>query len=154
MMRTRFLILSGFLTLGAAAPGCLIVTDDDSSDATLEVFNDSDFVITDIYLTQTTDRDWGPNLLDGDVLLPDESIVLVDINCDFYDAQLIDEDGVTCEVYDLDLCANDARWHVGNNLCTVWNALETAPQATADKKPLPPGGHTDLKQKAAPADQI
>ena len=154
MMRTRFLILSGFLTLGAAAPGCLIVTDDDSSDATLEVANESDFAITDIYLTEVDNRDWGPNLISGDVLLPDESIVLVDINCDFYDAQLIDEDGVTCELYDLDLCLNDATWVVRNNTCAVWNALETAPRATVDKKPLPPGGHTDLKQKAAPATQI
>jgi hypothetical protein len=146
MMRTRFLILSGLLTL-AAAPGCLIVTDDDDPGATLEVWNDSDFVITDIYLTQTTDRDWGPNLLDGDVLLPDERIVLVDINCDFYDAQLIDEDGITCELYDLDLCANDALWRVGNNLCSVWNAKESEPAATVDKKPLP-DGHTAEKQKA------
>ena len=153
MMRTRFLILSGLLTLGAA-PGCLIVTDDDSSNATLEVVNNSDFAITDIYLTEVDNRDWGPNLISGDVLLPDESIVLVDINCDFYDSQLIDEDGVTCELYDLDLCLNDATWTVNNNTCAVWNALETAPRATANKKPLAPGGHTDLKQKTAPAEQI
>jgi len=153
MMRTRFLILSGLLTLGAA-PGCLIVTDDDSSNATLEVVNNSDFAITDIYLTEVDNRDWGPNLIAGDVLLPDESIVLVDINCDYYDAQLIDEDDVMCELYNLDLCLNDATWVVRNNTCAVWNALETEPRATANKKPLPPGGHTDLKQQTAPAEQI
>jgi hypothetical protein len=149
MMRTRFLLLSGFLTLGAA-PGCLIVTDDDADEATLEVVNESDFAITDIYLTEVDNRDWGPNLIGGDVLLPGESIVLVDINCDYYDAQLIDEDGVTCELYDLDLCLNDATWVVRNNTCAVWNALMTSPVETA-KKPLP-GGHTAEKQKAV--DQI
>ena len=151
MLRTRFLILSGLLTFGATAPGCLIVTDDDG-DATLEVVNESDFAITDIYLTEVDNRDWGPNLIGGDVLLPDESIVLVDIQCDYYDAQLIDEDDVACELYNLDLCLNDATWVVRNNTCSVWNALETR---EGTKRPLPEG-HTPEKQKAdpAPAQQI
>lgn len=147
ILRTRFLILSGLLTFTlGAAPGCLIVTDDDD-DATLEVVNESDFAITDIYLTEVDNRDWGPNLISGDVLLPDESIVLVGIDCDFYDAQLIDEDDVACELYDLDLCLNDATWVVRNNTCSVWNALTTR---EAEMKPMPEG-HTAEKQKVAPA---
>jgi len=146
ILRTRFLILSGLLTL-AAAPGCLIVTDDDDA-ATLEVSNESDFAITDIYLTEVDNRDWGPNLIAGDVLLPDESIVLVDINCDYYDAQLIDEDDVACEIYNVDLCLNDAVWVVRNNTCAVWTATGWV---SAEKKPLPAAGRTTEKQQTAPA---
>lgn len=149
MMRTRFL-LAGLLTL-AAAPGCLIVTDDDSDDATLEVVNESDFVIEEIYLTEIDNPNWGPNLLGGDVLFPDESIVLVDIECDFYDAKLIDEDGVECELFDVDLCLNDALWVVRNNTCAVW---EASGWVEAQKKAGPAEGHQPEKQKNAPAEQI
>jgi hypothetical protein len=152
MLRTRFLTLAGLLTLGATAPGCLIVTDDD--DASLEVVNESDFVIEELYLTEVDNRDWGPDLLRGDVLFPDESIVLVDIECDFYDAQMIDETGAVCEAYELDLCLNDAVWVIRNNTCTVW---EAAGEVSVEKKPLPATGRTSEKQKnlaPAPAEQI
>ena len=148
MLRTRFLTLAGLLTLSAAAPGCLIVTDDDADDATLEVENLSDFVIEELYLTEVDNRDWGPDLLRGDVLFPDESIVLVDIECDFYDAQMIDETGAVCEVYEVDLCANDALWTIRNNTCTVWEANG---ERSSEKKPLPESGRTSEKQKVAPA---
>ena len=153
MLRTRFLTLAGLLTLTAAAPGCLIVTDDDG-DATLEVVNESDFVIEELYLTEVDNRDWGPDLLRGDVLFPDESIVLVDIECDFYDAQMIDETGAVCEVYEVDLCLNDAVWVVRNNTCNVWEANG---ERSVEKQPLPESGRTSEKQKkvdSAPAEQI
>lgn len=146
ILRTRFLALSGLLTFLAAAPGCLIVTDDD--DASLEVVNESDFTIEELYLTEVDNRDWGPNLLRGDVLFPDESIVLVDIECDFYDTQMVDETGAVCEVYDVDLCLNDAVWVIRNNTCTVWEANG---EVSVEKKPLPPTGRSPEKQKVAPA---
>ena len=152
MMPTRFLLLAGLLTL--AAPGCLIVTDDDSDDASLEVVNESDFVIEEIYLTEVDNPDWGPNLLRGDALFPDESLVLVDIECDFYDALLIDEDGVECELGNIDLCLNDALWVVRNNTCAVWTATGWV---EAQKKAGPEGGRkSTAKQKPeqAPAQQI
>ncbi|HEU5058484.1 MAG TPA: hypothetical protein VFU21_18255 [Kofleriaceae bacterium] len=152
MLRTRFLTLAGLLTLGATAPGCLIVTDDD--DASLEVINESDFVIEELYLTEVDNRDWGPDLLRGDVLFPDESIVLVDIECDYYDTQMIDETGAVCEAYNLDLCLNDAVWIIRNNTCTVW---EAGGEVSVEKKPLPATGRTSEKQKnlaPAPAEQI
>ncbi|MBA3394228.1 MAG: hypothetical protein H0T89_16390 [Deltaproteobacteria bacterium] len=90
-------------------------------DASLVVFNDSDYAIYEIYLTPAGDPDWGPNLLRGDVLLPDEELVL-GVPCDFYDALLVDEDDVECEIHDIDLCANEATWVIRNNTCTVFEA--------------------------------
>jgi hypothetical protein len=153
MLRTRFLTLAGLLTLSAAAPGCLIVTDDDG-DATLEVVNESDFEIWELYLTEVDNRDWGPNLLRGDTLYPDESILLTDIDCDFYDVQMVDETDAVCEVYEVDLCLNDAVWVVRNNTCTVWEANG---ERSVQKQPLPESGRTSEKQKkvdSAPAEQI
>jgi hypothetical protein len=122
--------LAGALVLSAAACG------DDSIDVTsasLVVDNQSDFVIEQLYLTATNNPDWGPNLLGGDVLFPDESLTL-GVSCDFYDALLVDENGIDCEIDDLDLCLNSAVWVIRNNTCTVFGAAakERADKAQAE----------------------
>lgn len=113
--------------LGAAlAAGC---TSDGGgvSDATLTVVNDSDFAIEELYLTHNTSFGWGANFLSNDVLAPDESLTL-DVDCGTYDVLLVDEDNVSCEVDDIDLCLNDATWHITNNTCDVF-AREAARRA-------------------------
>jgi hypothetical protein len=115
-MRAHRLLIP-LCVFAALAIGC---SDSDRiDDATLRVINQSDFVITDIYLTEIDNPDWGPNLLRGDVLLPGEELLL-GVRCDFYDALLIDEDGVECEIFNIDLCLNDARWVIRNNTCAVF----------------------------------
>src|SRR5687767_13207234 len=105
MHNLRFLA-SLFLVAGSlAVAGC---TDDgDPVDGTLTVENQSDFAIVELHVTPVGSSTWGPNLLGGDVLLPDESITL-GVDCDLYDALLVDEDGEDCEVEAVDLCLNDA----------------------------------------------
>lgn len=93
------------------------------ADASLLVSNQSDYVIEEIYLTEVDNPSWGPNLLGGDVLYPGEELVL-GVSCDYYDALLVDEDGVECELQGLDLCLNDADWIIRNNTCSVFNAKQ------------------------------
>lgn len=90
-----------------------------ATDASLLVINESDYVIEEIYLTEVDNPSWGPNLLRGDVLYPGEDLLL-GVPCDFYDALLIDEDGVECEIQSIDLCLNDADWVIRNNTCAVF----------------------------------
>ncbi|MDB4961755.1 MAG: hypothetical protein JWP01_1754 [Myxococcales bacterium] len=135
MMTHRLLapVLAACASL-AAFTGC--TTDDGFvADASLRVVNNSDFVIEQIYLTDTGSSTWGPNLLGGDVLFPDEELLL-GVNCDFYDALLVDEDGVECEINDIDLCLNDATWSIRNNTCTVFGvaAKERAEKAAAQQQ--------------------
>lgn len=123
MLTTRFLAPAlAALVTASLATGCVI--DNGGSDATLEVRNSSDFIIDELFLTEVDNPDWGPNLLGGDGLFPEESIVL-GVNCDFYDALIVDEDGVECELHDLDLCLNDALWVLTNNTCSVFGAKKT-----------------------------
>ena len=124
MLTTR-LLAPAFAALVTASlvGGCVI----EGSDATLEVSNESDFVIEELYLTTVDSGSWGSNELGGDVLFPDESIVL-GVSCDYYDAKMVDEDGVTCELYDLDLCLNDGLWVIRNNTCSVFGA-KTKPES-------------------------
>jgi len=105
-------------------------TTSSSTDASLSVDNQSDFLITEIYLTDVGSSTWGPNLISGDTLNPGETLRL-DVNCSTYDAKLIDETGVSCEVDDLDLCLNDAVWVIRNDTCT---AFSTAAKARAEAK--------------------
>ncbi|HLL21986.1 MAG TPA: hypothetical protein VK427_07640 [Kofleriaceae bacterium] len=116
------------LPLAAALAACT-----GGSDATLTVVNDSDYTIHEIYLTETNNSNWGPNLLRGDVLFPDEEFVL-GVPCDFYDALVVDEDDVQCEVTDLDLCLNDATWVIRNNTCAVFD-VEAKKRAEGVKQP-------------------
>jgi hypothetical protein len=97
----------------------------------LTVINDSDYVIEELYLTDVGNSVWGPDLLRGDVLFPDEELT-VRAECGYYDALLVDEEGVTCELHDLDLCLNDATWYIRNNTCVAFEAALKARQAAAE----------------------
>jgi len=108
-------------------------SDDDDIEASLLVVNNSDFVIEELFLTDVGSSTWGPNLLAGDVLFPDEEL-LIGVRCDFYDALVVDEDGVECEINSIDLCLNDATWIIQNNTCAVFEAAAKARAAEAAAK--------------------
>lgn len=106
-----------------------------SSDATLRVTNQSDYDITDLYLTQVDNPDYGPNLLGDSPLQPDESVT-ISVDCDTYDVKLIDETDVSCELHAIDLCLNDSDWVITNDTCTAFqNAAKTQAKAQSQAKP-------------------
>ncbi|MEZ4364733.1 MAG: hypothetical protein R2939_00430 [Kofleriaceae bacterium] len=107
----------------SVAGGCIIVTD--GSDAELRVVNQSDFVIEDLYITETQSPTWGPDLLGGDVLFPGESLYVA-VSCDYYDILVVDETGLQCEIRDLELCFDDATWVLRNNSCDVFSVAAEA----------------------------
>ncbi len=111
---------------GSSGPGVI-------EDSSLVVDNQSDFVIEELYLTPNYSGTWGPNLLRGDVLFPDENLTL-GVDCGFYDALVVDEDGVDCQLNDLDLCLNDAVWVIRNNTCSVFGAAAKERAAKAQEE--------------------
>jgi hypothetical protein len=120
----------GVLAALVVATGCT----DSAPDSTLRVQNRSDFWITEMHVTSVGSSTWGPNLLDGDGLAPGESLVL-GIDCGTYDALLIDEDGVDCQINDIDLCLDDADWIIHNNTCGVFGAAQAARDAASKTSP-------------------
>lgn len=128
MTHLRFFALSVAALGLAAAAGC----SDDSSgpDATLSVHNDSDFAIVEIHVTDVGSSTWGPNLISGDILAPGESLTL-GVDCGTFDALLVDEDGVDCQLHDVNLCLNDADWVIRNNTCSVFGFAKAAREAAA-----------------------
>jgi hypothetical protein len=89
-----------------------------------------------MYVTAVRSPSWGPNLLHGDILFPGESLY-ISLDCGTYDALLIDETGAACEVFDLDLCFDDADWIIRNTSCSVFEARakhDAAEKAAASTK--------------------
>jgi hypothetical protein len=108
----------------AAAAGC---SSGSGTDASLRVRNDSHFAIVEIHVTPVGNPNWGPNLIDVD-LLPG-NMLTVDVSCSHYDALLVDESGVSCEVHDLDLCFSTADWVIRDDTCPVFGAAKAARDA-------------------------
>ena len=94
----------------------------------LQVHNESDFAIVEIRVTSVGSTTWGPNLISGDILAPGESLT-VDVTCDHYDALLVDESGVDCQLHSVDLCFSNALWIIHNDTCSVFGAAKTAREA-------------------------
>ena len=118
------LLTSLAVVASLAASGC-VITDRDSS---LLVSNHSDFEIHEMYVTDVSSPTWGPNLLRGDILMPDESLYVM-LECGTYDALLIDETGAQCEVSNVDLCYEDADWIIRNTSCAVFEQRAAAAAA-------------------------
>ena len=105
--------------IASLASGCVV------SDASLNVENRSDFEIHEMYVTPVASGSWGPNLLGGSVLMPHETMSVA-LECDTYDALLIDELGFACEVHDVHLCFEEADWVIRNSSCTVFEERAAA----------------------------
>lgn len=111
-MKTK--LLAPLFLLAMFAQGCIIVDDDGGNYIT--VYNDSDYIIEDLYITEVNTFDWGSDVVGSAGLFPGESIS-VEVYCDVYDLQIVDEDGVVCEIYDVDVCfGEEASLFITNGL--------------------------------------
>ena len=108
-----------------AVAGC---SSDSGPDASLRVQNSSDFSIVEIRVTSVGSTNWGPNLLGSDNLDPGMALT-IDVTCGTYDALLVDESGVDCQLHNVDLCFNDAAWVIRNDTCSVFGAAKAAREA-------------------------
>lgn len=78
----------------------------------LTIDNDSNYAVHHLFLTPAHAIAWGPDQLGTDVLFPHEIAHLSGLDCSDYDLKLIDDDGDECVVEDIDLCLQDAHWHL------------------------------------------
>jgi hypothetical protein len=125
MNNLRYFACVAFALGSLTVAGC---SSDSGPDSTLHVQNNSDFSIVEIRVTSVGNTSWGPNLLGSDVLAPGETLS-IDVTCDTYDALLVDESGVDCQLHSVDLCFNNAAWVINNNTCTVFSAAKAAREA-------------------------
>jgi hypothetical protein len=103
-MLGRTTILTALMLTSLAACG--------GGDSSLTINNDSSYTLFEINLAAIDDPNWGPDLLGGTVLDPGDSLVITDIDCDTYDVRVVDDTGAECILESLDLCFDDAVWHL------------------------------------------
>lgn len=116
-MRRSLFVIGLFATL---ASGCFYVEGPPpgpgpgpSSDGSITIDNASSYVLTEIRVTAVSSSTWGPNLLAGDILYPDEQIT-ISVACNDYDVLIVDEYDRDCVLSNLDLCFSDQLWVIDN----------------------------------------
>ncbi len=125
--------LASLALIGSALGGCVVTTTTDDYDSSLFVSNESDFEIHEMYVTEIDSPTWGPNLLSRSILMPGDSMQLA-LECNTYDAMLVDETGAICEIQGVDLCFDDADWIIDNRSCSVFEARAAAMATSSGAK--------------------
>ena len=84
---------------------------------TITIRNDSNWTIHYLYLSPTSESDWGTDQLGENVIITGETFTLSDIPCKdnagnkiTYDVKIVDEDSDECIIGAVDLCEGDDTW--------------------------------------------
>ena len=80
--------------------------------ATVKVINQSKWEIHHLYLSSSTEEEWGPDQLEDEILTKGDSITITQIPCDEYDIKVVDEDGDECIIEAVDLCRDNSYWKI------------------------------------------
>lgn len=105
-MKTK--LVASLFVLSMFGQGCVIVTDDAN---TITIYNESSYDIYELYVTPDYVFDWGPNLLRNDVLTAYGDRITIEVDCDVYDIKVVDDTGLPCELYGVDVCfGEDDAW--------------------------------------------
>ena len=76
--------------------------------ATVKVINQSKWEIHHLFLSSSSEAEWGPDQLDDELLDKGEQITLTGIPCDEYDLKVVDEDGDECVIEAVDRCRDNS----------------------------------------------
>ncbi|MBI2397748.1 MAG: hypothetical protein HYV17_08115 [Xanthomonadales bacterium] len=79
-------------------------------DSVVKIVNKSLWDIHHLYLSSVDDEEWGPDQLGDEVIGSGESFQLRGIPCDDYDVKIVDEDGDSCVVGGVSMCADNDAW--------------------------------------------
>jgi len=111
MKKLRTVCVAALLLLAASAPAFAA-----KKMTTIKVVNQSKWEIHHLFLSSTTDHEWGPDQLGDDVISSGESFTLTDIQCDKYDIRVVDEDGDECVVENVKLCGEETVWKITDKI--------------------------------------
>ena len=109
-MRMGFLIVVATILLGSTG-----TTSAGKKDSVVNIRNDSDWEIHELYMSSSDDDEWGVDQLDEDIIDANGGrFQLSGIPCDVYDIQVVDEDGDACVVNKVRLCGDRDAWRITN----------------------------------------
>lgn len=97
------------LLAGFAIPAAAVEVD-------VVLINKSDWDIHHLFLSPTSDDDWGSDQLGEHVLeAGGGQFTLTGVPCSEFDVKLIDEDGDECVVPEVPICGDDEKWVITND---------------------------------------
>ena len=85
-------------------------------DAKVTITNNSSWVLTELYISDTDQAEWGPDQLQEMVIGTGETFTLNGVPCDAYDVKVVDEDGDSCVIEAVALCAEEDAWTVEDDV--------------------------------------
>ena len=80
--------------------------------ANVVVSNQSSFDIHNLYMSSSSDPEWGPDQLGELILGTGTTFTLTDIECDTYDIKIVDEDGDSCVIKAVPMCEDTSVWSI------------------------------------------
>jgi hypothetical protein len=80
--------------------------------ADVKIINQSKWEIHHIFLSSSSDEEWGEDQLEDEILAKGEYLLLSNIPCDLYDIKVVDEDGDECVIEQADLCRDSSYWKI------------------------------------------
>ncbi len=95
-----FGFLAGFASI-ILALSCVGGGGHHNSEGGMEVFNDGNVPMTQLFVTRSVDSSWGVDQLAPSTLSPGDSLTLTQLNTDYYDVRAHFSDGSSDEVFDV-----------------------------------------------------
>ncbi|MBL8112255.1 MAG: hypothetical protein JNK60_05185 [Acidobacteria bacterium] len=90
----------------------------------VKIVNQSDVDLHGLFLSPVDAGEWGPDLLEGDVLgARGGTIRLGRLPCGRWDLRIVDADGDACVLEDVDLCKGEGEWKLTNKLLARCQAV-------------------------------
>jgi hypothetical protein len=80
------------------------------SGAEIMLENRSHWDIYHLYLSPSDDDHWGPDQLGKKVVKSGTTFTLNGIPCDDYDIKIVDEDGDSCVIENVNMCKDHTHW--------------------------------------------
>lgn len=115
-MKSRIIgsVVASLLILGAviAAP---LLSSEASAATNITIVNNSSQQIIHLYLSSTTQDDWGPDQLNSSTIAPGGSYSLNGVACSGSDLKVIAEDQDGCFMYQVVTCGEASTWTVTGN---------------------------------------
>lgn len=83
--------------------------------AEIMIENKSHWDIYKLYLSPSDNRNWGPDQLGNKVIKSGTSFTLHSIPCNDYDIKIVDEDGDSCVITNVNMCRDHTHWTLTDN---------------------------------------
>ena len=91
---------------------CALASPAFAEKATVKVINQSKWEIHHLFLSSSSEDEWGPDQLEDNIIQAGQSFTINGIPCDEYDVKVVDEDGDECVIEAVDLCRDNSFWKI------------------------------------------